>query len=171
MLCNKYNSTTLLKRARPVFNIFNSEKRSFTLRQFVNCRRISIGSTVENISNLENLETEFNDICYNVFWWSLCERVMNNTFLQQSYATLKLKSEDDLRHAQRDTPPYLTYSSGRLYKNSENQKVEDRSLSPFTDYIDFKQNRWENGAFSHVLFFIECRPEISNSCTKVDRKV
>lgn len=67
MLCNKYNSTTLLKRARPVFNIFNSEKRSFTLRQFVNCRRISIGSTVENISNLENLETEFNDICYNVF--------------------------------------------------------------------------------------------------------
>jgi len=66
---------------------------------------------------------------------------MNNTFLQQSYATLKLKSEDDLRHAQSDTLPRLPYSSGRLYKNSENQKVEDRSLSPFTDYIDFKQNR------------------------------
>jgi len=42
------------------------------------------------------LVMQLNDKSFNVSSWSLCERVMSNTILQQSYARLKLRSEDDL---------------------------------------------------------------------------
>jgi len=67
---------------------------------------------------------------------------MNNTFLQQSYARLNLKSEDDLILAQRDTTQYQNIAAKMNHMhNLKHQKVEDRSLSPFADYVDFKQNR------------------------------
>jgi len=67
---------------------------------------------------------------------------MNNTFLQQSYAGLRLKSEDDLILANndllRDLPFNLLRHASYYWMH---HRVEDRSLSPFADFIDFKQNR------------------------------
>ena len=67
---------------------------------------------------------------------------MNNTFLQQSYAGLKMKSEDDLIIAKWHTRQSLDLAAKMNHMHYwKHQKVGDRSLSPLADVVDFKRTR------------------------------